>query len=170
MYGYRRLSIKPWIQLQVILEMCKPPAAEPKTWPMTDMTIMPFFSHFRIKALKLPQGLQICMDQPEVTLRPRDKLKMSTFTQLLIRTLSQNKERQCQNTQCTAEAFPIEKKGGQAKEQTHGLLISARQMREGKIGGREGNTNLITEQMLSIQEIISHVTLTSRLHHLALFQ
>lgn len=67
---------------------------------------------FNIKALKLPQGLQICMNQPEVTLRPRGKLKMPTFMQLLIRTLSQNREihRVSKHTACTAEAFPIEKK------------------------------------------------------------
>lgn len=38
-------------------------------------------------------------------------------------------------TACTAEAFPI-KKGGQAREQTHGLLINVRQTRDGKTGGK----------------------------------
>lgn len=136
MYGYRHLRVKPWIQFQVILEMCKPPAAEPKIWPTFlqkqaeadepfggDLALFcanglpflcmpswiygfvwntcPFFQVcFKVKALKLPQGLQICMNQPEVTPRPRDKLKVSTFTQLLIRTLSQNKERQSVKTRC----------------------------------------------------------------------
>lgn len=77
------------------------------------------------------------MNQPEVTLRPRGKLKMPTFMQLLIRTLSQNREihRVSKHTACTAEAFPIEKKG-QPKEQTRSLLISIRQTREGEMGGK----------------------------------
>lgn len=46
---------------------------------------------FNIKGLKLSQGFQIWMNQPEVTLTPRGKLKMPTFTQL-IRTLSHDEE------------------------------------------------------------------------------
>lgn len=76
------------------------------------------------------------MNQPEVTLRPRGKLKRPTFTQILTRILSQNRDRQCQNTlHALQKPFPS-KKGGQAKEQTHGRLLSVRQTREGKNGGK----------------------------------
>lgn len=68
------------------------------------MSIMAFF-FFQICSntgvLELSQRLQICVKQEEVTLRPKGKLKMPTFTQLLVKTLSQNKETECVKTHCT---------------------------------------------------------------------
>lgn len=53
------------------------------------------------EVLELSQRLQICMKQEEVTLGPKGKPKMPTFTQLLVKTLSQNKETECAKTHCT---------------------------------------------------------------------
>lgn len=81
-----------------------------------------FFFFFQICSntgvLELSQRLQICVKQEEVTLRPKGKLKMPTFTQLLVKTLSQNKETECVKTHCThpRRLFKKTNKSGQAEE------------------------------------------------------
>lgn len=79
------------------------------------------------KALKWSQGSWYCMNWAEMTLRPKGKLKMPTPTQVLIRILSWDKERQ----QCVHHKSQ-KKKNSWTKKQACAFLIILIQKREGK--------------------------------------